>query len=483
MSLRDKTISAVGWSAIDNVSYISVSFIVGIVLARLLSPDDFGLIGVITVFTAVCNTLINSGFASALVRKKDVTQDDYNTAFTINLLISIFLYIIIFIFSPYIAIFFSRNELSLLIKVSSLELVIGALAITQKACLTKNINFKSQAKVTLISTLASGVICITLAWGGAGVWALIFQILTKTSIQTILLWFVNKWSPALRITKESFYNLFEYGWKVMLNDCLHSIWSESFQLVIGKCYSTASLGQYTRSKQFSFIFSSNLTNVVQRVSFPVLSSIQEDKDRMVRAYRRIIRTTMFATAISMLFLSSISEPLVYCLIGPQWHEASVYLPLLCLSASTYPLQAMNKNMLQVQGRSDILLSLGLIEKIICTVPLIFGVFVGIIPMLIANLISWIIMFFFNSYYSGRLIGYSTMKQLSDVVPSYAIGLIIALPLFYFKFLPFSYWVILPLQLLFCLSMLFIICEHYKIYEYIELKNLGIKYMKNIAMKT
>lgn len=475
VSLKDKTIKAVGWSAIDNVSYISVTFIIGIVLARLLSPDDFGLIGIIAIFTAISNTLINGGLSSALVRKNIVSEDDYNTAFIINFGISITLYLIIFVCSPLISTFFSREELSLLIRVSSLELIFGALGLVQKAQLTKRIDFKSFTKITLCSTLISGVVGIILAILGFGVWALVVQVLVKTGLQSITLWIINKWVPRFYLSKQSFNELFGYGWKVMLNDFFNSLWSELFQTVIGKCYSSATLGQFTRSKQFSFIFSSNLTNVVQRVSFPVLSSIQNDKSRMVAAYRKIIRTTMFVTSICMLFIAAISEPLVYCLIGPKWHEASVYLPLLCLSGSTNPLQAMNQNMLQVQGRSDILLSLGIVQKIIGIFPLLVGVFVGIIPMLITNIIGWAIMFLFNSYYSGRLIGYSTWRQLKDVAPSYAIASVVSISVYFLKYLSYSNWIILFLQI--CLGSLvfFFICEFWDIPEYKYIKTILIRY--------
>lgn len=481
MTLRDKTVNAVGWSAIDNMSYIFVTFIIGIILARLLSPDDFGLVGLLSIITIVCNALIDGGFTSALVRKIDVTQEDYDTAFTINLVVSIFLYFVFFFSSHYIADFFSREELSMLIKVSSLELIIGALAIIQKAQMTRNINFRSQAKITLISCLVSGSVGITLAFMGFGVWAIVFQILTKTSTQTILFFLVNRWIPSISISPKSFHSLFGYGWKVMLNNCFNSIWSELFQFVIGKCYSPATLGQFTRSKQFSFIFSSNLTNVVQRVSFPVLSSIQDDNARMVNAYRRIIRTTMFATAISMLFLASISEPLIFCLIGPKWHEASIYLPLLCISGSTYPLQAMNQNMLLVQGRSDLLLKLGILQKVIGTFPLLVGVFVGIIPMLVTNIVGWIIMFFFNSHYSGRMIEYGTLKQLKDVLPSYIIAIIMVTSVYFLKYLPCSYWIILPLQIIIGLSVLLIVCEQYRIFEYMEIKKIVANYVNRLIL--
>lgn len=343
--LKDKTVKGVGWSAIDNVAQYAVTFIVGIVLARLLSSDDYGLIGIITIFTAICTALINGGFSSALIRKKDITDDDYNTAFIVNLGMSLLLYAIIFFSAPFIARFFDRTELVSLTRVSSLGMIIGALALVQQTRLTKRIDFKTQTKITLIASISSGVIGIVMAATGFGVWALVAQSLSSQLLRTILLWFFNKWVPQLHFSGRSFKELFGFGWKMMVSGVLETVWKELYQVVVGKFYSPATLGQYTRAKQFSSLFSSNLTTVVQRVTYPVLSDIQDDKTRMISAYRRIIKTTMFITAICMFFLGAISEPLLYCLIGPKWHEASTYLPLICISASLYPLHAINLNML------------------------------------------------------------------------------------------------------------------------------------------
>ena len=222
---------------------------------------------------------------------------------------------------------------------------------------------------------------------------------------------------------------------------LDTVWKELYQVVVGKFYSPATLGQYTRAKQFSQLFSTNLTSVIQRVTFPVLSDIQDDKERMVSAYRRIIKTTMFITTICMLSLGAVSEPLLYCLIGPKWHEAATYLPLICIAGSLYPLHAINLNMLQVQGRSDLFLVLEIIKKIIGLAPLFVGAFVGIIPMLYVNLLTGIISYFLNSFWTGKFLGYSSWMQIKDVAPAYGIAFIMAISMYMFKFLPISNWII------------------------------------------
>lgn len=445
-SLKNQTIKGVAWSGIDNVAQFGVSFIVSIVLARLLSPDDYGLIGIIAIFTAVCQTLINAGFSTALIRKQDATDDDYNTVFMVNLGMSLLLYSIIFLCSPLIASFFNREELVNLTRVSSLGMIVGALAIVQQTRLTKRIDFKSQTKITIAASVPSGLIGIISALMGLGVWALVVQQIVCQSLRTLFLWIVNKWIPKMRFSSTCFHELFGFGWKMMVSGLIDTVWRELTQVVVGKFYNPATLGQYTRAKQFSSLLSSNLSGVVQRVTYPVLSNIQDDKERMVAAYRKMIKMTMFVTAIGMIFLGAISEPLLYCLIGPKWLEAATYLPLICISGSLYPLHAINLNMLKVQGRSDLFLGLEIVKKIIAIGPLLIGAFIGIMPMLYSAIIVSVISYFLNSYYSGKLLGYSTWMQLKDIASSYGIAIGIAVVVYFLKYLPLTMWIILPVQL-------------------------------------
>lgn len=476
-SLKDKTVKGVGWSAIDNVAQMGVTFLVSIVLARLLSPDDYGLLGLITIVTAVCTTLVNGGFTTALIRKKDITEDDYNTAFIVNLALSLLLYAIVYASSPFIADFFKREELVSLTRVASLGLIAGALSLVPQTRLTKRIDFKAQTKITLIASVTSGVLGIAMALLGFGVWSLVAQTLSNQVLRTILLWVIDRWIPKFRFSKASFQELFGFGWKMMLSGLLDTVWKELYQVVVGKFYSPATLGQYTRGNQFAQLLSSNLTNVVQRVTYPVLSNIQDDKERMVSAYRRIIKTTMFITAVGMFFLGAISEPLLYCLIGPKWHEAATYLPLICISGSLYPLHAINLNMLQVQGRSDLFLGLEIIKKIIALGPLFIGAFVGIMPMLYTNLLIGVISYFLNSYYTGKFLNYSSWMQIKDVAPSYGIATLVAVSIYFLKYMPISNWMILPIQLMLGFFILIAVCQQIRMREFIEIKGIVKPYLK------
>ena len=474
-SLKDKTIKGTFWSAADAFLGHGVTFLVGIVLARLLSPSEYGLIGIVAIFTTILTGIVDSGFSNALIRKKEVSNDDYNTMFITNLGMSVLLFILLYVLSPAIASFFERPELVNLTRVMGMILILQALSITQVTVLTKRIDFKTKTKASLIAAIISGIVGITMAFAGFGVWSLVGQHLSNKLVYTICLWMFNKWIPSFSFKIDCFHYMWAFGWKIMLSGIINNIWNQLYQVVVGKCYSPATLGQYSRSNEYANLFSSNFTAIVQRVSFPALADIQDDKERLVAAYRHIIKTTMFITVICMISMGAVAEPLINCLIGPQWHQAASFLPLICISMSLYPLHSINLNMLQVQGRSDIMLVLDIIKKILFLGPLFLGVYVDIYWMLIGSVFMGIVSFFLNTYYTGKRLGYSSWMQLKDVVPSYGLALTIAIPVFFLKYLPFSCWMILPLQITLGSILLFLISEKMQLEEYREIKSIIVSY--------
>lgn len=481
-SLKSKTIKGTAWSAADAFLGQGVTFLVGIVLARMLSPDEYGLIGICLIFNTVLSGIVDSGFSNALIRKKDCTDVDYNTMFVTNLTISIVLYALLFVSSPFVSQFFNRYELTSLIRVTGLVLLANALSITQITILTKRIDFKTKTKASLVSAIASGIIGIAMAFMGFCVWALVGQILSKQILYTICLWVLNKWWPSFTFSLQSFHYMWGFGWKLLVSGLLNNIWNQLYQVVVGKFYSPATLGQYTRGQEYASIFSSNLTNIIQRVSYPVLSEIQDDMHRMVEGYRRVIKMTMFVTAICMISLGAVAEPLIYCLIGPQWHEAATYLPLICISMSLYPLHSINLNMLQVLGRSDIFLYLEILKKIIGILPISIGIFVDIYWMLIASILIGFVSLYLNSWYTGKALGYTFWKQLRDIAPSFGVAFTIALSVFFFKYLPISNWGILPMQIIVGVIVGIVTCRIIKIEEYKEINSIIAKSINRIRNK-
>ncbi len=422
-SLRQKTIKGVGWSAIDNISSYAVTFLVGLVLARLLTPDDYGLIGIVSIFTAICGCFIRAGFGTALIRKKDATEDDYCTVFVCNLFMSIALYWLLFFVAPYIASYFRRAELVALIRVSSLGMMISAFSIVQSTRLTKRIDFKSRAMITIASAVLRSIVGLAMAFAGLGVWAIVGQSLSGTVTSTILLCRVNRWMPRLHFSKTSFRYLFGFGSNLLVSDIITTIWNQIYNVVIGRYYQPATLGQYTRAKMFDGLLSSNLTVVVQRVTFPVLSEMQDDRVRLKSGYRRVIRTTMLISFLGSLLMAAVAKPMIIVLVGTQWIEASYYLQIVLFSTMLFPLHSINLNMLLVLGRSDLFLKLEIYKKTIAVVPIVLGVFMGIYWMLISSVVVGVIHYYINAYYSGKLLGYTFKDQVIDIMPSFLISLI------------------------------------------------------------
>ena len=475
-SLKDKTLKGVGWSMADAFLGRGITFIVGIVLARLLTPSEYGLIGITTIFVSVLDAIVDSGFSQALIRKKDATKDDYNTMFITNMVLSVLMFLALFFSAPAIARFFNRPELVSLNRVMGSVLIINALSITQYTVLTKRIDFKTKTKASVFSAVLSGIIGISMAFMGFGVWALVGQQLSKQFINTICMWILNKWWPNFSFSKESFNYMWGFGWKMLASSLLNNIWRQLYQVVVGKCYSPATLGQYSKSKEYSTIFSANIDLIVNRVSYPVLSEIQNNSTRLTSAYRKIIKTTMFVTAVCMVSMGAVAEPLIYCLIGPQWHEAATYLPLICISMSLYPLHSINLNMLKVQGRSDLYLVLEILKKIIAIGPICVGIFIDIYWMVASSVVTGIIAYFLNSHYSGKLIGYSSWMQIKDIAPSYGLSFLIAVSVYFLKYLPLSYWIILPMQIIVGTIVFFLVCKVLKNEEYVQVKEMVMTFI-------
>lgn len=476
-SLRHKTIRGVGWSFVDNIASSGITFLVGLVLARLLTPAEYGLMAMIAIFIAISNSIIDSGFSNALIRKIHVERVDYNTVFYFNLIVSILVYAILYIASPVISVFFKEPVLVEVTRVIGWVLIINALAIIPRAQFVRNVDFKTQTKVSLISSVSSGIIGIGMALGGMGVWSLVGQQLSRQFLNTLFLWIYSKWRPVWEFSTQSFKELFGFGSKLLLSGLLDTIYKNIYYIVIGRFYTSAQLGQYTRAEQFNTIFSSNLTSVVQRVSYPVLSSIQEEPERLRQAYRKVIKITMLITFACMLGLAAVAKPLIIILIGEKWLPAVYLLQIICFSGMLYPLHAINLNILQVKGRSDLFLKLEIIKKIIAVGPIAIGIFYGIECMLWGSVITSLIAYFLNSYYSASLIGYPTNEQIKDILPTFVVSLIVASVMWGATFLNISVYILLPVQISAGIILAFLIYEKLRLDEYLEVRQLVLSALK------
>lgn len=478
-NLKNKTIRGVGWSFADNIFNQGITFLVGLVLARLLTPEEYGLIGIITIFIAVFNSIVDSGFSNALIRKNNAEAVDYNTVFITNMVLSIVLFFVMFFSAPAIAKFFNQPQLIPLTKVMASIVVINAFAIIPRTLFVKRVDFKTQTKISLIASVTSGVIGIAMALGGYGVWSLVCQQISRQFLNSVFLWIWAKWYPKFQFSIQSFKELFGFGWKLLVSGLIDTVWKEIYQVVIGKCYSAETLGQYTRAQQFGSIFSSNLTTVVQRVSYPVLSEIQDDKMRLKYAYKKVIKVTMLVTFCCMLGLAAVAKPMILVLIGEQWLPAVPFLQIICLNMMLYPLHAINLNMLQVQGRSDLFLKLEIIKKAIAVIPLVFGIFVGIYWMLWGSVITGFMAYYLNAYYSGKFLDYSIWEQFKDIFPSFVVAAVMAIIVWCLTFINLSSIVLLMIQLIVGGIIVIILCEITKLDSYIEVKDIAVTYFNKL----
>ena len=475
--MTDKTVKGVGWSFIDNIASSGVTFLVGLVLARLLTPAEYGIMAMIAIFIAISNSIIDSGFSNALIRKIHIDRIDYNTVFYFNLLVSIVIYLLLFFASPAISSFFKEPILINVTRIIGWVVIINALAIIPRTIFVRNIDFKTQTKISLISSISSGIIGIGMALSNMGAWSLVGQQISRQLLNTLFLWIFCKWRPVWEFSIKSFRELFGFGSKLLLSGLLDTIYKNIYYIVIGRFYTSSQLGQFTRAEQFKTIFSSNLTTVVQRVSYPVLSSIQEEPERLREAYRKVIKITMLVTFACMLGLAAVSKSLLLILIGEKWLPAVHFLQIICFSGMLYPLHAINLNILQVKGRSDLFLKLEILKKVIAIGPIIIGIFCGIEYMLYGSVCTSFIAYFLNSYYSADLINYSTKKQITDILPTFLVSLFTSAAMWSLSLLDLSAYIIFPCQLLLGVILIFLIYEKMHLSEYLEIKRLMIGIIK------
>lgn len=481
-SLKSKTVKGASWSLMDNLANQGITFLVGIILARMLSPSEYGLIGIITIFISVFNTIVDSGFSNALIRKNDANDTDYSTGFYTNLVFSVFLFAILFLSAPLIATFFREPQLTPLLRVMGVIIIINAFAIIQRTILVKKVDFKTQTWISLIASLSSGCIGIGMAYAGGGVWSLVGQLVSRQFFNTLFLWIFNKWIPKLVFSVQSFREMWTFGWKLLVSSLIASIWNEIYQVVIGRCYSAATLGQFTRAKQFSDICSMNLTGIIQRVTYPVLSSIKDDKVRLKDGYKRVIKTTMLPTFVLMLGMAACAKSFILVLLGAKWIECVPMLQIICSYGMLYPLHALNLNMLQVQGRSDLFLQLEIIKKAIAFIPLLLGIYVGIYWMLLGSFVVGWMCYYLNAYYSGPFLDYSIKEQFRDITPSLLIAIVMAIPVYAMSYLPINHFVLLPLQVVTGAFIVIILCEIKKLPEYFEIKNIAMPYINKVLKR-
>lgn len=410
------TANGLKWSAIERLATQAIQLIVMLYLARLLGPEAFGLVGMLAVFIAISQVFVDSGFSSALIRNTERTEKDFSTTFYFNIGVGVFCYAVLFIVAPYVANFFEQTALINLLRVLGLVVVVNSFAIVQRAKLTINMDFKTQAKASLISVFVSCGIGIWLANTGYGVWALVGHTLTSTVCNVILLNVFLKWFPTTGFSKKSFNYLFGFGSKLLAAGLIDTVFKNIYQIIIGKQFSANQVGLFTQANQLVSVPAMTLTSIIQRVTYPMLSNIQNDIEKFDATFLLTLRMAALVVFPLIVGLGMTATPLVTVLLGGEWLPAAKLLTILSLAFMLYPIHSINLNLLQVKGRSDIFLKLEVIKKVLTVCILIVTTPVGVEAMCIGMVIQSYIAFFINSFYTGKLSKLNTIKQLKALAP-------------------------------------------------------------------
>ncbi len=433
-TLKEKAVLGVKWSTIGNFTTQGVNFIVGLILARILVPSDYGVIGMVGIFFAIAQTFIDSGFTSALIRKKDCSNIDYSTAFYFNIVVAFICSIILSISSSFIASFFGIPLLKDLVKVMSINMFIGSFSIVPSVILSSNMDFRSHAKISFMSSLVSGVVGIAMAHSGFGVWSLIYQNLTLTLLRVIYSYLVTKWRPQLIFSKVVFRYLCGFGSKILMSSLLHTIYKNLTTLIIGKVYTAKDLGFYSRGESLSSFPSTNITNIIQTVTYPLLSKIQDDDECLINSYRKLISITSLVVFFVLSLVAALAKPLVLTLLTDKWLPAVPYVQIFCFTYMFDHICSLNLNLLYVKGYSNLVLRLEIVKKTISIMMIIAAIPLGVIAVCISRALYTQIAVFINTYYSGKLFNMGYTKQLKDYMSYFICSILSVIPAYLISYI-------------------------------------------------
>lgn len=423
-NLKGKTKKGLYWSFFNQFAGYGMNFIVGIVMARLLSPSDFGITALPAVFMAIASTIQDGGLANALIRKKEVTNKDLSTTFYYSICLGVVLYLTLFLSAPLIADFYHTPILVSLIRVTAIGFLYSPLITPQNILLRRRLDFKTLTKISLVTRVFGATVGIVMAYVGYGVWSLVISNLLAGMFTLLIAWLVVRWLPKYGWSKESFKYLWGYGNKIMFSSIIENLYSNIAPVFIGKYYSPAQLGIYNRAQGYASMPSQNITGAINNVSFPVLSKMQDDTEKLAYNYRRMLRLSAFVIFPIMLMLSALARPLVITMITEKWEHSIIFLQIMCFSMMWYPIHAINLNLLMVKGRSDLFFRLEIIKKITGVSILLITLPMGLVPFCYGGIFSSMVALIINTYYTGKLIHIGYIKQMKDLLPIFSLSMFV-----------------------------------------------------------
>lgn len=423
-SLKKKTMNGMMWNSVQRFGSMGISFISNIVLARLLSPDDYGCIGMLMIFIALAESFIDGGFGSALIQKKEPSQEDYSTVFFWNLFLSISLYCLLFFTAPAIARFYNLPLLSDVLRIQGIGVIISALTIVQSNQLRKQMNFRKLAIINLLSTVISVLVAIFMAYKGFGVWSLVAQQLTMWSVTMILLWITSKWKLTFVFSLQSFKELFSFGSFILFSNLLNTFCNNIQGILIGKFFSPATMGMYSQARKLEMIASTSISSVIDSVSYPVLASVQNNKEMMINTIRKFTLFLAYVCFPLMGVLAVVATPLVQLLYSEKWLPCVPYFQIFCVAGVAVCLQGINYYGVAAIGKSDALFKWTIVKRVMGLMVMLVGMkFWGLYGLLVGAVISSWIIYIVNAFLTSKYVGYKVWKQAIDLIPIILLTLI------------------------------------------------------------
>lgn len=433
------------WRFMERIGAQGVTFIVSIVLARLLDPSLYGTVALVTVFTAIMQVFVDSGFGIALVQKKDADDLDFSTVFYFNIVMCVALYGVMFLIAPLIAAFYEIPELTAIVRVSSFSLVISGVRSIQQSYVSKNMLFKRFFYSTIGGTIVSAVVGIWMAFAGFGVWAIVAQNLVNLAAGTVILWVTVRWRPKWMFSLNRLINLFSYGWKLLVSALLDTVYKDIRQLIIGKLYTTDDLAFYNKGTQFPQLIVTNVNSSIDSVLLPAMSSEQDNRERVKAMTRRAIKTSTYIMMPMMVGLAVCAEPLIKIILTEKWLPCVFFLRIFCFTYAFYPIHTANLNAIKAMGRSDMFLRLEVIKKVIGITALLTTMWISVEAMAYSLLVTTVISQMVNASPNKKLLGYSYFQQVGDMLPQITLSAAMGAIVYCVSLLPINEYLILLIQ--------------------------------------
>lgn len=428
-SIRQETLNSVKWTSVEKFALQGMHFVMGLIMARLLSPSDYGTVAMLGVFMAVSSTFVDSGFSNALTRKLDRTEVDYSTIFYFNVIVALLFYIILFFIAPWVAAFFNSPILCDILRIQAISLIINSFIQIQVTKLIIELNFKALAIRSILATFISGIVGILLASYGFGVWALVFQGLIFAIVNALFIIVYCHWKPLFIFSKKSFIELGSYGSKLLASSLLHTVYSQLTSIIIGRFYSSKDLGYYNRGTQFAALPMMTFNSIIDRVTFPILVKLQNDDNRLIEVYRKYICIASLAIFFGCTMIAALAKPIIIILLTEKWAESIIYLQIYAFAVMFTHINDINLKLLQVKGRSDLFLKLEIIKKTLSITMLFSAIPFGIIGICFSKLIYCQIAIAINTYNTGKLFGLGYFKQIKDFSIYLFFSILACLPAF------------------------------------------------------